>query len=186
MSDISSKQQKFIDEYILCDNATQAAINAGYSPKTARAQGSRLLTNVDIQAALSELTAKQAMPAEEVLSRLGDMGRADMGDFLDINSMGFFEIDLNKASELKLTKLIKKVKMRTTTTVQKDGVETETHDIELELYDAQAALEKLGRYHKLFTDKTEITGKDGGAIETKLNDEQYQRTIDTLMKAVHG
>ena len=88
--------------------------------------------------------------------RLAEHARGDMGDFLDITSMGFV-VDLDKAKEKGLTHLIKKVKMRTQTTVAKDGIETETHDTEIELYDAQAALVQLGRHHALFTDKSDIT-----------------------------
>ena len=51
---LNPKQQRFIDEYLIDLNATQAAIRAGYSQKTAGQQGERLLKNVEIQAALSE------------------------------------------------------------------------------------------------------------------------------------
>lgn len=50
---LTDKQQRFVDEYLIDLNATQAAIRAGYSEKTARSQGQRLLTNVDIKLALS-------------------------------------------------------------------------------------------------------------------------------------
>jgi len=46
MQDLNLKQQKFVEEYCLDQNATQAAIRAGYSAKTAQVQGSRLLSNV--------------------------------------------------------------------------------------------------------------------------------------------
>jgi phage terminase small subunit len=153
---LTNKRLAFVNEYLRDFNATQAAIRAGYSPNTARSQGQRLLTNVDIAAAVKEGIAEKGMGAEEVLLRLAEHARGDMGDFLDIGSMGFV-IDLNSAKEKGITHLIKKVKMRTQTSVDKSGIETETHDMEIELYDAQAALVQLGRYHKLFTDKQELT-----------------------------
>lgn len=52
-SDLTPKQQRFCDEYLIDLNATQAAIRAGYSVKTANEQGSRLLVNVSIQKYLS-------------------------------------------------------------------------------------------------------------------------------------
>ena len=55
---ISAKQQAFVDEYLIDLNATQAAIRAGYSAKTANEQASRLLANVNISSAIS--LAKQA------------------------------------------------------------------------------------------------------------------------------
>lgn len=57
---LTIKQQKFADEYIINGgNATQAAIKAGYSEKTAKSQGQRLLTNVDVSNLISE-RVKQA------------------------------------------------------------------------------------------------------------------------------
>lgn len=154
---LSNKQRMFVEEYLRDFNATQAAIRTGYSPHTANEQGSRLLANVSIKEAVAARIAERKMSADEVLDKLSDIARSDMGDFLDIGSMGF-SIDLNKAQEAGKLHLIKKVKMRTTTTLSKDGVETETHDIDLELYDKVSVLEKMGRHHKLFTDKTELSG----------------------------
>lgn len=58
---MTPKQERFVQEYLVDLNATQAAIRAGFSARTAKQQGSRLLTNVDVQAAI---TAKQANVAE--------------------------------------------------------------------------------------------------------------------------
>ena len=105
------------------------------------------------------------MPAEEVLQLLTEHARGDMGEFLDIESMSF-RVSLQKAKDLGITHLIKKVKERTVMTSNKDGEETETHTFELELYDAQAALVHLGRYHKLFTDNTDITSGGNRIVVT--------------------
>lgn len=51
---MDSKHKRFVDEYLIDQNATRAAKAAGYSEKTARSQGSRLLTNADIQHAIAE------------------------------------------------------------------------------------------------------------------------------------
>jgi len=50
---LSDKQQAFAREYTVDRNATQAAIRAGYSPATAKQQGARLLTNVDVRSAVN-------------------------------------------------------------------------------------------------------------------------------------
>lgn len=52
---MNDRQGKFCREYAACGNATTAAEKAGYSPKTARTTGSRLLTNVDICKRIHEL-----------------------------------------------------------------------------------------------------------------------------------
>jgi phage terminase small subunit len=50
---LTARQQRFVDEYLIDLNATQAATRSGYSAKTAKQQGARLLTNADIRAAVN-------------------------------------------------------------------------------------------------------------------------------------
>lgn len=156
MAKLTKKRMAFIDEYLKDFNGTQAAIRAGYSKKTAKSIASEILTLPDVSEAILERMTKNAMSADEVLRRLGDMARGDMGNFLDVNSMGIFNLDLVKAKKLGLLHLVKKVKDRSVMAVDKDGVESETHNIEVELYDAQAALVHIGKHHKLFTDKLDV------------------------------
>jgi phage terminase small subunit len=151
---VNNKQRVFVDEYLKCWNATEAARRAGYAH--AHVQGPRLLSNVSVAPIVKARISEKAMSADEVLTRLGEHARGDMGDFLDISSMAH-QVDLAKAKELGLTRLIKKVNQRTTTTLSKDGVETETNYIEIELYDAQAALVHLGKHHGLFKEIIETT-----------------------------
>jgi phage terminase small subunit len=152
----TDKQSVFIDAYMTNGfNATQAAITAGYSEKTARSQGSRLLTNVDIKAEIQRLMRDYIMPAEEVLSRLTEHARGDLGDV--VADDGTF--DWKKAREHGKTGLIKRVKRRTTRRKSRDGnEETETVDEEIELHSPQFALEKLGKYHGQFVEKVEHSG----------------------------
>lgn len=67
-----SLRRKFVIEYLIDQNATQAAIRAGYSPKTARSQAQRLLTKVDIQSAIStameERSKRTLITADYVLT----------------------------------------------------------------------------------------------------------------------
>jgi phage terminase small subunit len=71
---LTPKQDKFCQEYLIDLNATAAAIRAGYSEKTARQIGNRLLTNVDISEHIRRLRNVQAVKAgisaEYVLSGL--------------------------------------------------------------------------------------------------------------------
>lgn len=68
---LTTKQQKFVDEYIVSGNATQAAIKAGYSKRTARKIGQENLTKLDIKAALNdkmlEIESQKIGDAKEVL-----------------------------------------------------------------------------------------------------------------------
>lgn len=71
---LTDKQQRFVAEYLVDLNATQAAIRAGYAVKTANREGSRLLSNVDIAAAVAAKAAntseKLDLSAERVLRGL--------------------------------------------------------------------------------------------------------------------
>lgn len=74
---MTPKEQKFCDEYLIDLNATQAAIRAGYSAKTANEAGARLLAKVSIQAEISkrrqELAQKTAITQEWVLNRFKEI-----------------------------------------------------------------------------------------------------------------
>jgi phage terminase small subunit len=56
-NDLTARQRLFVDEYMIDRNATQAAIRAGYSKKTANEQGARLLANVRVWAEVEKRTA---------------------------------------------------------------------------------------------------------------------------------
>jgi len=81
MAKLTRKQQRFADEYLVDANATQAAIRAGYSEKTARSQGQRLLTNVNIKTYIDEQLEKihneKIADAQEVMMYLTSVLRGE-------------------------------------------------------------------------------------------------------------
>lgn len=80
---LCERQAAFAREFVVDFNATQAAIRAGYSEKTARTQGSKLLTNLDIQAAIETGKAKvitaTELTAEYVVNGLLENHQKAMG-----------------------------------------------------------------------------------------------------------
>lgn len=76
---MNARQTKFVQQYLLTGNATQAAISAGYSKRTAQVQGSRLLSNDMISAALAVARQKTAEKFErthvEVLKNIDTIGQ---------------------------------------------------------------------------------------------------------------
>lgn len=84
---MTPKQARFVDEYLIDLNATQAAIRAGYSAKTAYSQGERLLSNVEVRAALMEARQKRSektgIDAAWLLTRLAEESTADVADLYD-------------------------------------------------------------------------------------------------------
>lgn len=123
---LTEKKKIFADEYLICLNATEAAIKAGFSEKTARSQGSRLLTDVDISTYLDaqrqKLQGKIELDQEWVLRRLKEISDRCMTavpvmvfDYVDKElkqkidedtGEGVFEFDSNGAN--KATELIGK------------------------------------------------------------------------------
>lgn len=70
MAELTAKQERFVNEYIKDLNATQAAIRAGYSKKTAGVQGSTLLKNPNV--------------SEEIKKRLGDIKSDSIADATEV------------------------------------------------------------------------------------------------------
>ena len=143
---LSPKRRAFIDEYLKCWNASEAARRAGYSERTAGAIGHENLKIPEIAAEIERRIAERAMSADEVLQRLAEQARSDASDFLTIDE-NIVMLDLAKMKAAGKTHLIKKFSSTKNGTV-------------VELYDAQAALVHIGRHHKLFVDRKEIDIKD--------------------------
>lgn len=116
---VTEKQERFCDEYLIDLNATQAAIRAGYSEKTARAIGQRLLTNVDIQKYIQEqqqsTRKKNGIKRDDIITELKRLG------FADINTENIKPADKIKALEL-ITKLLGLDKPETDILYQLDKV----------------------------------------------------------------
>ena len=143
----------FVDSYLQCFNATKAALDAGYSENTAAEIGYENLRKPQIEQVISKRLKQAAMSADEVLMRLAEQARGEHGKYITTSGA----VDIATLVNDKKAHLIKKVKET------KDGME-------YEFYDAQSALNTLAKHHGLLTDKTEITGKDGEAIQVKFVD----------------
>ncbi|CAD5276777.1 Terminase small subunit [Bosea sp. 62] len=80
-------RQRFVEEYLVDLNGTDAAIRAGYSAKSAKAQASQLLAIPEVQAAVSEAQASRSartkIDADWVLNRLAEEADADVADLYD-------------------------------------------------------------------------------------------------------
>ncbi|QGP57378.1 Terminase small subunit (plasmid) [Piscirickettsia salmonis] len=86
MSKLSAKQQKFVTEYLVDLNATQAAIRAGYSEKTANRIGSQNLSKVDIQTEIEKrrgkIEKKTEITVERVLAEYGKIAFSEASETL--------------------------------------------------------------------------------------------------------
>jgi len=195
---LTGKQALFVEEYLKCLNKTEAARRAGYDGNdvTLGAIGYENFKKPQIEEAIKQRLAEVAMSSDEVLKRLAEHARGNMGDFWKIPANGSPVLDLTSDRAKTQLHLIKKMKVKTTTKLlvgdgeslpeNEDSIlinQLVTTEIDFELYDAQAALEKLGKHHKLFVERTELTGLNGGPIEHK---EVTQLSDDELANIASG
>ena len=87
---LSQKQIRFVQEYMKTNNITQSAIKAGYSPKTASVQGSRLLTTIKIATyvdAINErMESDKIADIQEVMEYLTSVMRGEKKDQFDLDA----------------------------------------------------------------------------------------------------
>ena len=84
---ITKKQKRFVEEYLIDLNATQAAIRAGYSVNTAQEQGYQLLQKTSVQQeiakAMAERSRRTGINQDRVLLELAKIAFANIGDIMD-------------------------------------------------------------------------------------------------------
>lgn len=157
MADLGEKQRLFVAEYLIDLNAKQAAIRAGYSPRTAEQQGSRLLSNAKVAAAIAEAKAKRSERTEitqdRVLEEFAKIGFANIEDYIVIVG-GEPVIDLSAMSRDQAAAV-----SEVTVEDFKDGRGEDARDVrrvKFKLHDKHAALVSLARHLGMFNDKLKI------------------------------
>jgi phage terminase small subunit len=84
---LTDKQRRFVEEYCKDSNATQAAVRAGYSVASARQQGHRMLTNVDILAGVRQKMAELTISSEQAAKHLSDIAVTRLNDYMVIEEV---------------------------------------------------------------------------------------------------
>lgn len=144
MSDgLTAKQRKFVEEYLVDLNATQAAIRAGYSQKTAKSIGQENLTKPDIQAevqkAMQKASERTEITQDYILTGLKGVAERCLQEIKPLLNMRGQQVKDDEGNLLFV----------------------------FNASGANRAFELLGKHLGMFTDKTELTGPNGGPIETK-------------------
>jgi len=146
---LTEKQQRFVEEYLIDLNATQAAIRAGYSAKTADQQGSRMLANVKVQQAVSEAMAKRSkrtgVNQDRVVLELARIAFVKMTDIVD--DEGRIKQDANDDD----LACIESVKYKSS---ESDTGSSEEREVKIG--SKLKALELLGKHLGMWNDKLDV------------------------------
>ena len=155
---LTNKQKAFVKEYLVDLNATQAAIRAKYSKKTAGAIGEENLKKPDIakaiQAEMDKRGKRTEITADKVLQELAKLGFADIRNVFNEHGQ-LLPIHMLPAE---VAASISSIEVVTTRIPGSDPVEVE-HTSKIKFWDKRGSLELLGKHLKLFTDKVEISGR---------------------------
>lgn len=161
---LTPKQRRFIDEYLIDLNATQAAIRAGYSKKTAQQIGAENLSKPVIQAEIqkrqAKLQNKLEITQERVLQELAAIAFANGADFAKVVNIGSLPmVEMIPTEELTPEKLPAIA-----------GIKANQYGVEVKLHDKVKALELLGKYLGTF---------DGGPAQTQTENNLFE-AIDSI------
>lgn len=155
---MTEKQKRFCEEYLIDLNATQAAIRAKYSTKTAKEQGCQLLTNINVRAridaALAERSKRTGVNQDRVIRELARVAFANATDVVDFETAELIQLATSDD-----TAAIASVKVKTIPTSDGLGIERE-----IRMADKLKALELLGRHMGMFTDNLKVAGDLGVQI----------------------
>lgn len=164
MAKMTEKQKRFCDEYLIDLNATQAAIRAGYSPRTAEQAASRLLSFVKVQDEISKEMAERSkrtgINQDRVLMEIAKMAFVNIDDVIDLDTA-----QVKQTATKEDLACIQSVKIKPT----EFGTERE-----IKLCDKKSNLELLGKHLGMFKDKLELEADMELNINIDYGDENEQ------------
>jgi len=193
MAKLTAKQQRFCDEYLIDLNATQAAIRAGYSRKTAEQLAYQLLQKTSVQNHIAELQKKREKRTEitqdSVLRELALIAFAKASDYAKVvEKDAMIEVDGNMVPVLDEDG--NPVKYRTVEPILTDDLTEDQKKaiavikkgrdgFEIKPYSKIQALELLGKHLGMFTEKVEVKNTTPNAFEG-LTTEELKKLIDDV------
>lgn len=153
MARLTAKQQRFIEEYLVDLNATQAAIRAGYSPQSAYSIGQEnmkkpVIKNA-IDKAMAERSKRTGINQDRILTELAKIGFLNPVDVIDMD-----EATIRGDANREDTAAIASVKVKTIPTEAGEIVERE-----VKTYDKIKALELMGKHIGMFADKLNVNAE---------------------------
>ncbi|WP_010245857.1 terminase small subunit [Acetivibrio cellulolyticus] len=167
MAQLTLKQRIFVDEYLIDLNATQAAIRAGYSKKTAYRTGADNLIKPQIQAQIQkrmkDREERTEITQDFVLRELYAIANANGADFAKVVKKSITQPVLDdEGSVIQKEEFYNVVEIEPTDEIPDEkkkaiaGIKQGKHGIEVNTCDKIRALELLGRHLGMFTDKVKV------------------------------
>ncbi len=153
---LTDKQKRFVEEYLIDLNATQAAIRAGYSEKTARAIACENLTKLDVQNAISESmktrSERTKVTQDRVIEELARIAFLDIREaFNDDGNL----LPINKMPE----HVARAIGGMDIDNVRSIGDDETSQTRKVKILDKRGALELLGKHLAMFTERVEHAGE---------------------------
>lgn len=159
---MNDRQQRFVDEYLIDLNATQAAIRAGYSEKSARQVGAENLSKPYISDAIQEAmkarSERTEISQDDVLRELSKIGFANMMDYIRIAPEGEAYVDLSTLSRDQAAAIVDLTVEDFTDGRGEDS--REVRRIKLKLSDKRRALVDIGKHLGMFVERQQVTVND--------------------------
>lgn len=166
---MTKKQKRFIEEYLVDLNATQAAIRAGYSPDTAGSIGSENLKKPEIRTriekAIAERSKRTGINQDRIVMELAKIALLNPKGLVN-----FDEATIKEDAADEDVAAVASVRVKRFPTKDGEGVERE-----VKMYDKTKALELLGRHLGMFKDKVEVSGLD-----------EEKKKLDDILKQLRG
>lgn len=178
---LTKKQELFVKEYLIDLNATQAAIRAGYSKKTAYAIGAENLKKPQIQEAISAVYKPVMEDLDITIERV--LKELSCSAFLDIREL--FDANGNMKAIKDLPEEVARSigGIEHVTVGGKDDEASIQYTSKIRLIDKKGSLELLGKHLKMFADRVEHTGEDGGPIKHEnVSDLELARRMAFILK----
>jgi phage terminase small subunit len=158
LAGLSPKHRRFVDEYLVDLNGTQAAVRAGYKKKSARIQASKLLTNPNIAAAVKELrdqlAGKVELTAERTLQEISRIAFFNPKELFDADGVPLPIDQLSPGAAAAIAGL----EVNEIYAGQGEDRKVVGVTKKYRLHNKNEALNMAGRYLKLFQDSMKIVG----------------------------
>lgn len=163
MAKLTDKQQRFVEEYLIDLNATQAAIRAGYSEKTAHSIGHENLNKPEIQEAIQiamdERSKRTEITQDMVLAELAKIGFSNISNYLRFNATGveMFDSDAMKPEALACISEVAETVTSVGSTVK------------FKLHSKVPALEKIGQHLGMFKSSLDLNTNGLSTFSLNIN-----------------